>query len=196
MTFRFKKLIPVIHPGAFVHPLASVTGDVIIGKDVFIGSGAVLRGDIGKIIIEDGCNVQENCIMHTFPGEITRLKKGAHIGHGAIVHGATVGRNVLVGMGVVLLDHVSVGDESIIGAGSLILEGTKIPKRSLVVGFPGKVVNRVSDRMLKWKKKGTGIYVQLTREYLKHHEECEPLRKVPKENSKKSFSYKTWKKSK
>ena len=88
MIYKFKKYIPVIHPSSFIHPLASVTGNVTIGKNVFVGSGAALRGDIGEIIIEDGCNIQENCIIHMFPGATVHLKKGSHIGHGAIVHGA------------------------------------------------------------------------------------------------------------
>src|SRR5207244_9604503 len=98
---------------SFVHPLAAVTGHVTIGKNVYIGPGAALRGDWGEIIIEDGCNVQENCTIHMFPGITVRLMEGAHIGHGAVIHGATIGRNCLVGMNSVIMDQVIIGDESI-----------------------------------------------------------------------------------
>src|ERR1051326_550940 len=131
MIYEFKGYKPVVHESSFVHPLANVCGNVTIGKDVFIGSGAALRGDIGEIIIEDGCNVQENCIIHMFPGETVHLRKGSHIGHGAIIHGADIGKNVLVGMNAVVMDHVMIGDDCIIGALSLVTEGTKIPARSV-----------------------------------------------------------------
>src|SRR5215217_6899318 len=109
MFYSFKGFIPIVHPSAFVHPSATVTGNVIIGKDVYIGPGAALRGDWGKIIIEDGCNVQENCTVHMFPGITVLLKECAHIGHGAVIHGATIGRNCLVGMNAVVLDNVDLG---------------------------------------------------------------------------------------
>lgn len=192
MLYRFKSHFPKVHSSSFVHPLASVTGNVSIGKNVFVGSGAVLRGDIGKVIVEDGCNVQENCILHTFPGQTVRLKKGAHIGHGAIVHGANVGRNVLIGMGAVIMDHAEIGDNSIIGALSLITEGTKIPVRKVVVGNPAKIVKDVSAKMLKWKTQGTAIYRQLTRDYLKGNGEGGMLKRKDKVDLKK---YKTWKRT-
>jgi len=114
MIYSFKDAIPVIHPSSFVHPQAVVTGNVIIGKKCYIGPGAAIRGDWGTIIIEDGCNVQENCTIHMFPGTTVLLKKGAHIGHGAVVHGATIGRQCLVGMNAVIMDDVVLGDEWIV----------------------------------------------------------------------------------
>ncbi|MGE5748787.1 MAG: DapH/DapD/GlmU-related protein, partial [Gemmatimonas sp.] len=114
--FEFDGFIPVIHETAFVHPNATVTGNVIIGRDVYIGPGAAIRGDWGGIIIEDGCNVQENCTVHMFPGVTVVLEESAHIGHGAVVHGARIGRNCLVGMNAVVMDNVVVGAECIIGA--------------------------------------------------------------------------------
>src|SRR5689334_22573290 len=158
MIYSFKGFIPVIHESAFIHPQAAVTGNVVIGKDVYIGPGAALRGDWGAIIIEDGCNVQENCVIHMFPGTTVTLKAGAHIGHGAIVHGGTIGKNVLVGMNAAIMDDVIVGDECIIGALTLIREGTIIPQRKVVVGNPSKILRDVSDEMLEWKKKGTQLY--------------------------------------
>ncbi len=110
--YAFKGFIPVVHESSFVHPRAVVTGNVIIGSDVYIGPGAAIRGDWGQIIIEDGCNVQENCTIHQFPGKTVVLKKGAHIGHGAIIHGAQIGENCLIGMNAVVMDDV-VSDEMI-----------------------------------------------------------------------------------
>src|ERR1041385_9451148 len=111
MFYQFKEFIPVAHESSFVHPLAAVTGNVIIGKDVYVGPGAAIRGDWGQIIIEDGCNVQENCTIHMFPGTTVTLKESAHIGHGAIIHGATIGRNSMIGMNSVIMDDAVIGDE-------------------------------------------------------------------------------------
>src|ERR1700741_953544 len=148
MFYSFKGFIPVVHPSAFVHPLAAVTGNVIIGKDVYIGPGAAIRGDWGRIVIEDGCNVQESCTIHMFPGVTVLLKEGAHIGHGAIVHGATIGRNCLIGMNSVIMDNVEMGDECIIGALSFIKADEKIESRSLIAGNPAKFIKKVSDQMI------------------------------------------------
>ena len=196
MIYQFKKYKPVIHKSAFIHPLASVTGNVTIGKDVFVGSGAAIRGDFGEIIIEDGCNVQENCIIHMFPGITVRLKAGAHIGHGAIVHGAQVGKNVLIGMNAVLMDHVVVGDNSIVGSLSFVQEGMQIPERKIVVGNPARIVKDVSDEMLKWKTKGTSIYQKLPAEMFASFKECKPLRKAPKNKPKMENLLHTWRKLK
>lgn len=178
MIYSFKEFIPVIHESSFVHPQASITGNVIIGKDVYIGPGATLRGDWGGIIIEDGCNVQENCTIHMFPGVIVMLKEGAHIGHGAIVHGAFIGKNVLVGMNSVIMDNAEIGEESIIGALSFVKAEEKIPRRSLVAGNPGKIIKEVSDEMIEWKIKGTKLYQQLPADMLAHWKACAPLREI------------------
>src|SRR3982750_2420316 len=116
MIYQFNDFIPVVHSSAFIHPQAAVTGNVIIGKDVYIGPGAAIRGDWGQVIIEDGCNVQENCTIHMFPGTTVLLKESAHIGHGAIIHGAVIGENCLIEMNSVIMDDVVIGKESIIGA--------------------------------------------------------------------------------
>src|SRR6201989_617693 len=158
MFYSFKGFIPVVHSSSFVHPQAAVTGNVVIGKDVYIGPGCALRGDWGGIVIEDGCNVQENCTIHMFPGVTVLLKQGAHIGHGAVVHGATIGRNCLVGMNSVIMDEVDLGDECIVGALTFIKTGEKIPARSLVAGNPGKIIKQVSDEMIAWKTDGTRLY--------------------------------------
>src|SRR5687767_15513642 len=158
MFYSFKGYAPVVHPSSFVHPQASVTGNVIIGKNVYIGPGAALRGDWGGIIIEDGCNVQENCTIHMFPGITVLLKEGAHIGHGAIIHGATIGRNTLVGMNSVVMDGARVGAGCVIGALTFVPAEMEIADRKVVVGNPARVVKDVSDQMLEWKSAGTRLY--------------------------------------
>src|SRR5215208_8367637 len=145
MIYSFKEYIPVIDPSSFVHPQSAVTGNVIVGKNCYIGPGAALRGDWGKIILEDGCNVQENCTIHMFPGITVLLKESAHIGHGAIIHGATIGRNCLVGMNSVVMDYAVIGDECIIGALCFVPAEMAIEKRKVVVGNPAKVVKDVTD---------------------------------------------------
>ena len=174
--YQFRGIKPVIDHSSFIHPQAPVTGNVIIGKDCYIGPGAALRGDWGQIIIEDGCNVQENCTIHMFPGVIVLLKEGAHIGHGAIIHGATIGKNCLVGMNAVIMDNVQLGDGSIVGALSFIKEGEIIAPRSLVVGNPAKKIRKVSDKMLAWKTEGTRLYQQLAAEMLGNWGATDPLR--------------------
>lgn len=188
MIYSFKGYIPVVHENSFVHPLAAVTGNVIIGKDCYIGPGAAIRGDWGQIILEDGVNVQENCTIHMFPGKSITLKEGAHIGHGAIIHGAQIGKNVLVGMNTVIMDDALIGDESIVGAMSFVKAETNIPKRSLVVGNPAKVIKQVTDEMIAWKTKGTQLYQQLPSDCHESLREVEPLREVP-ENLKKQESF-------
>lgn len=192
MFYAFKGFVPVVHPSSFVHPQASVTGNVIIGRDVYIGPGAALRGDWGGIVIEDGCNVQENCTVHMFPGTTLTLKEGAHIGHGAIVHGANVGRNVLVGMNAVLMDEAEIGDECIIGAMTFVAAKTTIPARSLVVGNPGKVIKEVSDDMLAWKTMGTRLYQMLPADCHESLIACQPLTELPANRPRQESLYATW----
>ncbi|MCS5663516.1 MAG: transferase hexapeptide repeat family protein [Flavobacteriales bacterium] len=196
MIFEFNGYKPVIHVSSFVHPQANVTGNVVIGKDVYIGPGAVIRGDWGAIIIEDGCNVQENCVIHMFPGTTVTLKKGAHIGHGAIIHGGTIGANVLVGMNAVVMDDCEIGANCIIGALCFVSANTIIPERKVVVGNPAKVVKDVSDEMIEWKTKGTGLYQQLPDDCKNTLKECKPLRAIPSDRPKQADVYKTWGKTK
>ncbi|MGI9543276.1 MAG: transferase hexapeptide repeat family protein [Cyclobacteriaceae bacterium] len=193
MIYEFKGFIPVVHRSAFVHPQAAVTGNVIIGKDVYIGPGAAIRGDWGGIVIEDGCNVQENCTVHMFPGVTVTLEVGAHIGHGAIVHGAMIGKNVLVGMNAVIMDEVTIEEECIIGALSFVKSGEQIPKRSLVAGNPGKIIKQVSDEMLAWKTKGTQLYQKLPSECQQTLKSVEPLTQIPADRPDQEILFETWK---
>ena len=196
MIYEFKGYRPVVDISAFIHPQATVTGNVVIGKNVYIGPGAAIRGDWGRIIIEDGCNVQENCTVHMFPGVTVWLKEGAHIGHGAVIHGAVIGRNCLIGMNSVIMDNVQLGEESIVGALTLIKAGMEIPRRSMVVGNPGVIIKEVSDEMIRWKTEGTGLYQALPGEMRDSWKACEPLGKAPPEELggiEGASGYKPWK---
>lgn len=194
MICEFDGYKPVIHETAFIHPLAVVTGNVIIGKDVYIGPGAALRGDWGKIVVHDGCNVQENCIIHMFPGVTVTLHESAHIGHGATIHGATIGANSLIGMNAVVMDHANIGNGSIIGALAFIPEGMAIPDRKVAVGNPAKVIKDVTDEMLQWKSEGTAWYQRLPEQMRKTWKECDPLREIPPGRMDQDIEYETWKK--
>ncbi len=193
MFYEFKGYRPVLHKSSFVHPQACVIGNVTIGKNVYVGPGAVLRGDFGEIIIGNGCNVQENCIIHMFPGVTVLLKENAHIGHGAILHGCTIGKNVLIGMNAVLMDNVEVGDNSIIGALSLLPEGMKVPAGKVVMGNPAKITKDVTGKMLKWKTRGTAIYKKLPKDFFDTHTPCSPLHSRPPRQKKQKTYFKTWK---
>jgi phenylacetic acid degradation protein len=196
MIYAFNNYIPVIHESSFIHPQASVTGNVIIGKHVYVGPGAAIRGDWGTIIIEDGCNVQENCTIHMFPGTTVLLKEAAHIGHGAVIHGATIGKNCLIGMNAVIMDNAVLGDECIVGALSFIKADEHFEARSLIVGNPAKKIKEVSSAMIAWKTQGTKLYQQLPKDMFETWKEVEPLRELPKDYKPQSFSYKTWNESK
>ncbi|MGB0981257.1 MAG: transferase hexapeptide repeat family protein [Winogradskyella sp.] len=191
MIYSFKGYTPVVHESSFVHPLAAVTGNVIIGKNCYIGPGAAIRGDWGQIVLEDGVNVQENCTVHMFPGKSITLRESAHVGHGAIIHGANLGRNCLIGMNTVIMDDAEIGDESIVGAMAFVKAKTIIPMRSLVVGNPAKVIKQVSDEMIAWKTKGTQLYQQLPTDCHESLKEVEPLREVPKNLKIQDDVYKT-----
>ena len=192
MIYKFQGYKPVIHESSFIHPQAAITGNVIIGKDCYIGPGAAIRGDWGQIIIEDGCNVQENCTIHMFPGVTVVLKAGAHIGHGAIIHGATIGKNCLVGMNAVIMDNVILGDECIVGALSFIKADEVFENRSLIIGNPAKKIKEITDEMINWKTEGTALYQQLPKAMFESWAACEPLRTIPENQKTQSSNYKTW----
>ena len=191
-VFSFDGFIPVIDASAFVHPNATVTGNVVIGRDVYIGPGAAIRGDWGRIVIADGCNVQENCTIHMFPGVTVVLECGAHLGHGAIVHGAHIGANALIGMNAVIMDNAVVGAGCIVGALCFVPAEMQIPDRKVVVGNPAKIVKDVSDEMLAWKTEGTALYQALPRRLHASLAACEPLREMPVDRVQQQMSYKTW----
>ena len=196
MIYEFDGFIPVIHESAFVHPNATVTGNVVIGRDVYVGPGAAIRGDWGGIEIGDGCNVQENCTIHMFPGVTVVLEPSAHIGHGAIVHGARIGRNSLIGMNAVIMDNATVGAECIVGALTFVPADMQIPDRKVVVGNPAKIVKDVSDQMIAWKTDGTALYQALPRQLHATLKAVEPLREMPADRQQQQMSYRTWNQTK
>ncbi len=193
MIYAFEGFVPVVHESAFIHPQAAVTGNVTIGRDVYVGPGAAIRGDWGGIVIEDGCNVQENCTVHMFPGVTVVLERGAHVGHGAVVHGARIGSDALIGMNAVIMDNAVIGAGSIVGALCFVPTGMDVPPRSVVVGNPAKIVKEVSDEMLAWKREGTALYQRLPDAMRQGWKEVAPLREVPADRPAQPAMLKTWK---
>lgn len=197
MIYEFDGYKPVINPSSYVHKEATIIGNVIIGKDVYIGPGASLRGDWGQIIIKDGCNIQDNCIIHIFPGKNVVLEKNSHIGHGAIIHGANIGENSLIGMNAVIMDDAKIGNECIVGALCFVKSEMIIPNRKIIVGNPAQIKGDVSDEMIKWKTKGTKLYQTLPQECRKLMRVCEPLNEMDKNRKEKQkITFDTWKNTK
>lgn len=196
MIYEFEGLKPVVHPSSFIHPTAIVIGHVIIGKDCYIGPGAVLRGDWGSIRIMDGCNVQENCVIHMFPGVEVVLQKSAHIGHGAIIHGAFIGENAMIGMNSVIMDDVRIGKDCIVGALSFVKAGENIPDKSLVAGNPARIIKTLSEDIIEWKSEGTKLYQQLPKQCFETLKPCEALTEEPDWYETKKYDYPTLQKVK
>lgn len=167
-------LTPVVDPTAYVHPSAVLIGDVIVGPHCYVGPLASLRGDFGRIVLEEGANLQDTCVMHGFPGGDTVVGQDGHIGHGAVLHGCRIGRNALVGMNAVVMDNAVVGAESIVGAAAFVKAGMEIPPRSMVVGAPAKILRQVSDSEIAWKTLGTGQYHELAVRSMQTMVECQP----------------------
>ena len=196
MIYEFNGYKPVIDPSSYIHKEATIIGNVVIGKDVYVGPGASIRGDWGKITIKNGCNIQDNCTIHIFPGKDVILEENAHIGHGAIIHGSYIGKNSLIGMNSVIMDDTVIGEECIIGALCFVKGEMKIPNRKIVVGNPAKIKGEVSDDMIKWKKKGTELYQNLPKECRELMKECNPLSKEEKNRKEKQkITFETWKKT-
>jgi phenylacetic acid degradation protein len=174
-AYSFDGLIPIVDPSAFVHPTAVLIGDVSIGPGCYIGPGASLRGDFGRIVLEKGANVQDNCIMHSFPSFESKVEENGHIGHGAVLHGCIVRRDALVGMNSVLMDGAIVGEASFVAAMSFVKAKFEIPPRTLVAGIPAKVVRELTDQEIAWKAQGTAEYQELARVSLATLKEVAPL---------------------
>ncbi len=191
--YSFNGFIPVVDPSSYIHETASIIGDVIIGKDCYIGPGAVIRGDWGRIIIEDGCNVQENCVVHMFPGKHITFESGAHIGHGAVVHGATLKANCLIGMNAVVMDGAVVGKNSIVGALSFVKSEEIIPDNHLYAGNPGRIIKEISADMIEWKTEGTALYQSLPASCHSSLLPVSPLTSIEENRPTHDLVYKTWK---
>ncbi|WP_426115078.1 phenylacetic acid degradation protein PaaY [Massilia sp. PWRC2] len=161
-VYSINGVTPVVHPSAYVHPSAVLIGDVIVGPRCYVGPLASMRGDFGRLILEEGANLQDCCVMHGFPADDTVVEVDGHIGHGAILHGCRVKRNAMVGMNSVVMDQAVVGEDAIIAANSFIKAGMVIPPRSLVMGSPARVVRELNDKEIAWKRFGTTQYQDLT----------------------------------
>jgi len=174
-SYEYEGITPVVDPSAFVHPTAVLIGDVIIGAGCLVGPAAVLRGDIGRLELKAGSNVQDTCVVHCFPGKDVVVHENGHVGHGAVLHGCTVGRNALIGMNAVLMDDVVVGENSIVGALAFVKEGTEIPANTLWAGTPAKQIRELSEKEIGWKSRGTEVYQHLAQRHLQTEKEVEPL---------------------
>ncbi|MBJ7308962.1 phenylacetic acid degradation protein PaaY [Rugamonas sp. CCM 8940] len=177
-VYEINGVTPVVHPSAYVHPSAVLIGDVIVGPRCYIGPLAALRGDFGRLIMEEGANLQDTCVMHGFPGCDTVVEVDGHIGHGAVLHGCRIGRNALVGMNAVVMDKAVVGADSIVAAMSFVKAGMLIPPRSMAVGSPARVLRTLSDDEIKWKSAGTGQYQELAVRSMQTMREVEALSEV------------------
>lgn len=196
MFFKFEDFVPVCPDSSFVHPQATVIGNVIIGEDCYIGPHAVLRGDWGRIIIGNGCNVQEGCCLHMFPGKDVILEDNAHVGHGAIIHGATLKKNCMIGMNAVIMDDAIVGEEAIVGALAFVKAKAEIPSRKIAVGNPAKIIADVSDNRAAWKTAGTELYQTLPKTWKEKTEETKPLKNIEPNRPKMKADYAPFKKLK
>jgi phenylacetic acid degradation protein len=174
--YAIEDLIPVIDPSAYVHPTAVIIGDVIVGPRCYVGPAASLRGDFGRIVLQDGANVQDTCVLHGFPDCDTIIEPDGHIGHGAMIHGAQIGRNALVGINAVVMDRSKIGESAFVGAMSFVREGTIIPPRSLALGIPARVVRQLTDKEIAWKRGGTLEYQNLAVRSLASQRAVQPLR--------------------
>ena len=176
--YAIDDLIPVIKSNSYVHPSAEIIGDVIIDEHCYIGPNAVLRGDFGRIHVHHHSNVQDNCVIHSFPDKDAILHPYSHIGHGAILHGCTIEENALIGINAVVLDEAVIGAESIVAASSFVRAKFTCAPRSMVMGTPAKVTKTLSEQEVQWKTSGTNEYVDLTRRSLNSMRLIEPLSEI------------------
>lgn len=184
---------PQVDPSSFVHPSASVIGDVVIGKHCYIGPHASLRGDFGRIVLEDGVNFQDGCIAHCFPGGETRVKKNGHISHGAVLHGCVIGENSMVGIQSVIMDNAQIGKECMIAALSYVKPGFEAPDRSIIAGSPAAVKKTVTDQQINWKTEGTAVYQHLARRCLDTFAQCQPRSPGEAQNEQAKLNIKSFK---
>ena len=177
-VYSIDGITPVVHPSAFVHPSAVLIGDVIVGARAYIGPGACLRGDFGRIVVEQGANIQDTCMLHGFPGKDTVVGAEVTVGHGAVLHGCVVRRGALIGMNCVVNDNAEVGEDAVVAALAFVKAEAKIPARSLVAGIPARVLREVEPRELQWKKDNMHLYQQLARRSSETMREVEALTEV------------------
>jgi phenylacetic acid degradation protein len=173
--FAFEGLVPVVDPAAFVHPTATLIGDVIIGPRCFVGPGAVLRGDLGRLVMHAGSNVQDTCVLHTFADGDVVIEEDGHVGHGAVLHGCRIGHNAMIGINAVVLDQAEIGTEAMVAAGAVVPAGFKVPERTLVGGIPAKILRLLDDADVARKSHGTRVYQDLAARALRTLERVAPL---------------------
>ena len=176
--YEFEGVTPVVDPTAHIHPTAVLIGDVIIGPKCLVGPCAVLRGDIGRLIMKEGSNMQDTCVVHSFPGDDTIIEEDGHIGHGAILHGCIIKRNAMVGMNAVVMDGVVIGENSFVAAMAFVKSGMEVPPNVVVAGCPAKVIKELNEQEIDWKSEGTRIYQHLAQRHAITCIECEPLTEV------------------
>jgi len=176
--YEYRGLRPIVDESAYVHPTAVLIGDVVVGRDCFIGPGASLRGDIGQLVMKNGANVQDNCILHCFPGKSVVIEEGGHVGHGAVLHSCAIRRNAMVGMLSIVMDDAVVGEEAMVAAMTLVIAEMEVPPRTLIAGIPGKVKRELSSDEIRWKTGGTTIYQDMTTYYRETCREVEALREA------------------
>ncbi|WP_276850268.1 phenylacetic acid degradation protein PaaY [Enterobacter oligotrophicus] len=187
-VYQIDGLTPVVPEESYVHPTAVLIGDVILGKGVYIGPNASLRGDFGRIVVKDGANVQDNCVMHGFPDQDTVVEEDGHIGHSAILHGCIIRRNALVGMNVVVMDGAVIGENSIVGAAAFVKAKAEMPANHLIIGSPAKAIRELSEQELAWKQQGTREYQMLVERCKRTMHQVEPLREIEPERKRPTFS--------
>jgi phenylacetic acid degradation protein len=174
-VFSIDGITPVVHPSAFVHPSATLIGDVIVGPRVYIAPSASLRGDFGRIVVEEGANIQDCCIVHGFPDDDTVIERDGHVGHGAILHACRVCANALVGMHAVVNDGAVIGESAFVAALAFVKAGMQVPPRTLVAGIPAKVLRALTDEELAWKRDATRQYQELAVRSLQTMREVDAL---------------------
>jgi phenylacetic acid degradation protein len=176
--YSYAGYTPVVDPTAFVHPSATLIGDAIVGAHCYVGPGASMRGDFGRVELRAGSNLQDNCVMHTFPGRVALVEANGHVGHGAVLHGCHVGSGALIGIGAVIMDNVVIGEHALVAAMSFVKEGTQVPPRVLVAGVPARVVRELTEAEIAWKSNGTRVYQELAQRSRAELRECLPLAAV------------------
>lgn len=176
--YAYAGYTPVVDPTAFVHPTATLIGDAVVGPRCYVGPGASMRGDFGRVELRAGANLQDNCVMHTFPGRVALVEENGHVGHGAVLHGCHVGSGALIGIGAVIMDNVVIGEHALVAAMSFVKEGTQVPPRVLVAGVPARVVRELTATEIAWKSNGTRLYQELAQRSRAEMRECLPLAAV------------------
>ncbi|GIL01339.1 MAG: phenylacetic acid degradation protein PaaY [Alphaproteobacteria bacterium] len=173
--YAFEGIRPVVDPTAFLHTTAVLIGDVTVGPRCYIGPHAALRGDFGRITVEGDSSIQDCCTLHTGAGSDCIVRRGATIGHGAVLHGCTIGVNALIGMNSVVLDGAVIGEDSLVAALSLVKNDALMPDRYLIAGNPARAVRVLPEAAILWRNDGDGEYQRLADRCLAGLVECEPL---------------------